>query len=86
MGTLKDLPQRDQVSPDCPSDHDMQLKSGSIVGSFAQVFCFPRAVELLDSKKIRTDGMVTDIFSLQDYQKALDKLASRNALKIAIKP
>lgn len=58
----------------------------SIIGSFAQVFCFPRAVELLDSKKVRTDGMVTDIFPLKDYQNALDKMASRGALKIAIKP
>ncbi|KAI9632639.1 chaperonin 10-like protein [Dioszegia hungarica] len=62
------------------------LNEINIVGSFAQVFCFPRAVELLDSKKIRTDGMVTDVFALKDYQKALDKMASRNALKIAIRP
>jgi D-arabinitol dehydrogenase (NADP+) len=30
--------------------------------------------------------MVTDVFPLEDYQKALDKMASRQALKIAIKP
>ena len=58
----------------------------NIIGSFSQTYCFPRAVELLDSKKIRTDGMVTDVFPLEDYQKALDKMASRQALKIAIKP
>lgn len=29
---------------------------------------------------------VTDIFALEDYQKALDKMRSREALKIAIKP
>lgn len=58
----------------------------NIIGSFSQTYCFPRAVELLDSKKIKTDGMVTDVFPLEDYQKALDKMASRQALKIAIKP
>ena len=31
-------------------------------------------------------GMVTDIYALEDYQKALDKMRSREALKIAIKP
>jgi D-arabinitol dehydrogenase (NADP+) len=30
--------------------------------------------------------MVTDVFDLKDYQKALDKMASRGALKIAIRP
>jgi D-arabinitol dehydrogenase (NADP+) len=29
-----------------------------IIGSFAQTYCFPRAVDLLDSGKIRTNGMV----------------------------
>jgi len=29
---------------------------------------------------------VTDVFKLEDYQLALDKMSSRGALKIAIKP
>ncbi|EGG11257.1 uncharacterized protein MELLADRAFT_46902 [Melampsora larici-populina 98AG31] len=58
----------------------------NIVGSFAQIHCFPRAVAYLDSGKIRTDGMVTDIFSIEEYQKALDKMASRQCLKLAIRP
>jgi len=58
----------------------------NIVGSFSQTYCFPRAVALLESGKIRTDGMVTDVYPIEDYQKALDKMASRGALKIAIRP
>ncbi|EJD05539.1 GroES-like protein [Fomitiporia mediterranea MF3/22] len=57
-----------------------------IIGSFSQTFCFPRAVAYLDSGKIRTKGMVTDVFQLENYQQALDKMNSRGALKIAIKP
>jgi D-arabinitol dehydrogenase (NADP+) len=30
--------------------------------------------------------MVTDVFKLEDYQLAMDKMKSRRALKIAIKP
>jgi D-arabinitol dehydrogenase (NADP+) len=30
--------------------------------------------------------MVTDVFKLDDYQSALDKMSSRGALKIAIRP
>jgi D-arabinitol dehydrogenase (NADP+) len=41
----------------------------------------PRAVEYLESGKINVKGMVTDVFDLKDYQKALDCMNSRNALK-----
>jgi D-arabinitol dehydrogenase (NADP+) len=57
-----------------------------IIGSFSQTYCFPRAVAYLDSGKIRTKGMVTDVFPLERYQEALDKMNSRGAVKIAIKP
>jgi D-arabinitol dehydrogenase (NADP+) len=58
----------------------------TIIGSFSQTFCFPRAIAYLESGKIRTKGMVTDVFKLEDYQQALDKMSSRGALKICIKP
>jgi len=58
----------------------------TIIGSFSQTFCFPRAVQYLDSGKIKTKGMVTDVFKLADFQQALDKMSSRQCLKIAIKP
>ncbi|RSH87031.1 N-terminal acetyltransferase A complex catalytic subunit ard1 [Saitozyma podzolica] len=41
-----------------------------------EINCFPRAVQLLDSKKIKTEGIVTDVFRIADYQKALDKMNS----------
>ncbi|GLB39165.1 putative alcohol dehydrogenase GroES-like domain [Lyophyllum shimeji] len=57
-----------------------------IIGSFAQTHCFPRAVEYLDSGKIRVKGMVTDAFTIKDFQQALDKMNSKGAVKIAVKP
>lgn len=57
-----------------------------IIGSFSQTFCFPRAVAYLDSGKVKLKGMVTDVYKLEDYQQALDKMSSRGALKIAIRP
>ncbi|KAF5383166.1 hypothetical protein D9615_004991 [Tricholomella constricta] len=57
-----------------------------IIGSFAQTHCFPRAVEYLNSGKIRVKGMVTDTFAIKDYQKALDKMNSKEAVKVAVKP
>ncbi|KAG7097595.1 hypothetical protein E1B28_004931 [Marasmius oreades] len=57
-----------------------------IIGSFAQTNCFPRAVQYLDSGKVKVKGMVTDRFAIKDYQKALDKMNSRGALKVVVKP
>ncbi|PBK70908.1 GroES-like protein [Armillaria solidipes] len=57
-----------------------------IIGSFSQTYCFPRAVAYLDSGKVKVKGMVTDVFQLDDFQAALDKMSSRGALKIAIRP
>lgn len=57
-----------------------------VIGSFSQTYCFPRAVAYLDGGKVNVKGMVTDVFKLDDYQAALDKMRSRTALKIAIKP
>ncbi|KAF5351266.1 hypothetical protein D9756_008389 [Leucocoprinus leucothites] len=57
-----------------------------IIGSFSQTYCFPRAVAYLDGGKINLKGMVTDVFKLEDYRLALEKMNSRGALKIAIKP
>lgn len=56
--------------------------------------CLPSAVKLTqfrlgahrDSGKIKTKGMVTDVYKIDQYQEALDKMASRGALKIAVKP
>ncbi|KAF8639116.1 hypothetical protein AX17_001731 [Amanita inopinata Kibby_2008] len=57
-----------------------------IIGSFAQTHCFPRAVAYLDGGKIRVKGMVTDSFAIKDYQKALDKMNSRQACKVVVRP
>ncbi|KAG8932067.1 N-terminal acetyltransferase A complex catalytic subunit ard1 [Tulasnella sp. 419] len=57
-----------------------------IIGSFAQVYCFPRAVAYLDSGKLKTDGLVTHSFGINEWQKAMDTMASRQAIKISIKP
>ncbi|KAJ3752872.1 chaperonin 10-like protein, partial [Lentinula raphanica] len=57
-----------------------------IIGSFAQMNCFPRALAYLDSGKVKVKGMVTDAFTIKEYQQALEKLTSRTALKIVVKP
>jgi len=65
---------------------DIFGKEITIKGSFAQVNCFSRAVAYLDSKKVKVGPMVTDVFKIEQFQDALDKIASRNCLKVAVAP
>jgi len=58
----------------------------NIIGSFAQTHCFPRAVAYLESGKIKTKGIVTDVLRLDEWQKVLEKMENRGAVKIAVKP
>ncbi|KAH8101863.1 NADP+-dependent D-mannitol dehydrogenase [Cristinia sonorae] len=58
----------------------------NIIGSFAQTHCFPRAVQYLENGIIEVKELITDIVPLAEYQTALDKMKSRNTVKIAIKP
>lgn len=58
----------------------------TIIGSFAQTYSFPRAVAYLDSGTVKVKGMVTDTFTIAEYGKALEKLSSRTAVKIVVKP
>lgn len=56
-----------------------------IIGSLAQKAAFPRALAYLDSGKLNVKGIVTDIYPIKDFQKALDKMNSREAVKVVIK-
>lgn len=58
----------------------------NIIGSFSQFYCFGRAVQYLDSGKLNVKGMVTNVFDLKDFGKALECMNGRQALKIAIRP
>jgi len=59
----------------------------TIKGSFAQTHCFDRALAVLRSGRVRTDGIVTHEFPLADYDRALEALSSDPlCMKAAIIP
>lgn len=59
----------------------------TIKGSFAQTHCFERALALLRSGRVRTDGLVTHEFALGDYGLALEATRSdRSCVKAAVVP
>ena len=65
---------------------DIQRRELSIKGSFAQIDCFPRALDYLESGKVKVDELVTHEFPLKDYQKALELAWSRQGIKTIIIP
>ena len=41
-----------------------RVTHGKIVGSFAQTYCFPRAIAYLESRKVDVSKMVSNMFIL----------------------
>jgi D-arabinitol dehydrogenase (NADP+) len=59
----------------------------TIKGSFAQTHCFDRALLALRTGRVRTDGIVTNLFPLNDFGQALNAVRDdRSCLKAAIIP
>lgn len=58
----------------------------TILGSFAQVYDFGRAIEALRSGAVRSDGMITHRFGLDDYAEALTAVRSSECIKAVVEP
>jgi D-arabinitol dehydrogenase (NADP+) len=69
------------------SPYEIFRRQLTIKGSFAQTHCFDRAIALLRSGRVRTDGIVTHRFGLDGFGEALQALSSDpTCLKSAIVP
>ena len=55
---------------------DVFRREVTIKGSFAEITSFAAAIDAMRNGRIRTDGMITHRFGLDDYAKALDALAN----------
>ena len=56
---------------------DVFRREITIKGSFAEITSFGAAIAALRTGRVRTDGIITHRFGLDDYGKALDALAQR---------
>lgn len=69
------------------SPYEIFRRELTIKGSFAQVDAFPRAVEFLRSGRVRTHGIVTHRFSLDEFGSALEAVRTdKTALKAVVVP
>jgi len=48
------------------------------------MWCLPRAVQYLESRKVDVRGIVTNTYKLEDFPKALEAVRSKNCIKAAI--
>jgi len=69
------------------SPYDIFRREITIKGSFAEISSFPATIEALRSGRVRTDGLITHRFDLEEYADALDALRTdRTVHKIVIAP
>lgn len=67
--------------------YDLFRRELTVKGSFAQVNCFDRALRVLRSGRVRTDGIVNRELVLGEYGRALDLVRNDpSCLKVAIVP
>jgi D-arabinitol dehydrogenase (NADP+) len=52
--------------------------------SFSEMWCLPRAVHYLETRKVDVRGVVTHNFCLEDFGKALDAVRNKTCIKAAI--
>jgi len=69
------------------SPYDVYRREITIKGSFAQVTSFRHAVRALRTGRLRTDGLTTHVFGLDQFAQALEAVRSdRSCLKAVIDP
>lgn len=66
---------------------DVFRREITILGSFAEITSFASAIAALRSRRIRTEGIITHRFALEDYGAALETLQNdKSAHKVLIVP
>ena len=69
------------------SPYDVFRRELTIRGSFAEISSFPAAIAALRSGRVRTDGLITHRFALDEYGAALEAVrGDRSAHKVVVVP
>jgi D-arabinitol dehydrogenase (NADP+) len=66
------------------SPYEIFRREITIKGSFAQSYCFDRAIKYLQTGRVSARSLVTHRFALEDYAAALDALRSPECLKAVV--
>lgn len=64
--------------------YDIFRREITIKGSFAEIASFPAAIAALRSGRVRTDGLITHRYGLEEYGRALDDFSHDKTLHKAV--
>jgi D-arabinitol dehydrogenase (NADP+) len=64
--------------------YDVFRRELTIKGSFAEIASFPAAIAALRSGRVRTDGLITHRYGLDEYGRALDDFSNDKTLHKAV--
>ena len=64
--------------------YDLFRREITIKGSFAEISSFPAAIAALRSGRVRTDGLITHRYGLDEYGQALDDFVNDKSLHKAV--
>ncbi|OXV09723.1 hypothetical protein Egran_02514, partial [Elaphomyces granulatus] len=56
----------------------------TMIGSFSEMWCLPRAVSYLESRKVDVRGIVTHTFRLEEFSEALQTIRDKKCIKATI--
>ena len=77
----------------CPAEATIQVnpykifsQEYTIIGSFAQTHCFPRALAYLESGVVQVDELISHELPLEEYGTGLDLIVGKKAKKVIIHP
>lgn len=67
------------------SPYEVFRKELKIIGSFAQTHCFDRAIAFIRNGIVKTDGLITHRFKLEDFGKAIEQVETgRGHIKVVV--
>lgn len=67
--------------------NQLHYKEQQYISCSAQTYCFPKAMEYISSGKLRLDHLVSHVFPLDEYFKALEtNKTDKTAVKVVIHP
>jgi D-arabinitol dehydrogenase (NADP+) len=67
--------------------NQLHYKEQQYISCSAQTYCFPQAIEYIANGKVRLDNMVSHVYPLDDYFKALEvNKTDKTAVKVIIHP
>lgn len=67
------------------SPYEVFAKELKIIGSFAQTHCFDRAIAFLQNGVVKSDGLITHRYQIDDFGKAIEQVETgRGHIKVVI--